>query len=347
MKPFLCICISTYNKSNRVEELVKEILKFQSSKIAVVVVDDNSPDDTVIRLLQIKDNRLRIFQNKKNKGARRNWYETIECGDGEYILHLLDRDWLHIEYLQRIIELLESEENKIKFGYIGKFFSVVKSKEALVEYYKAGREALEKFAFTLFHPSGFLVRKNIWDEIPDKKAFFYQEEYGIYPHSYVWAILAEKYDGAIIQYPAIEMVNKVSYARYKSRFYQIYERNRPYWWTPEAHKMELEALTQYASKYMNISKSVLRNILQYRFHENLYAATIAYRGIAKDVRNARHYGVKIFYVKEDELLKINIKFIWDYFIFIVKNYSGILNIKFLWNLLKIGKQNMKDIFSYS
>ena len=89
MNPVLCICISTYNKGDAVEILVKEVLKFQSPKIAVVVVDDNSSDDTMIRLSQIKDSRLQIFQNNANKEARGNWYETIERGNGEYILYVL------------------------------------------------------------------------------------------------------------------------------------------------------------------------------------------------------------------------------------------------------------------
>lgn len=342
MVPILCICISTYNKENRIERLVKEILKFQSSKIAVVVVDDNSLDNTVARLSQIKDARLSVFQNAENKGARGNWFETINHGYGKYILHLLDRDWVQVEYLQKVIDILGHEE--AGFGYIGTIFSLAGSKNGLMERYLAGREALEKFAFVLVHPSGFLVKRSCWEALPDKEVFFAEGGYGIYPHSYIFALLAEKQDGILLHYPFVKVI--ANYARYKSGFYQHEGQSIPYWWMPDAHRIELEALTQYAFIHMNLSKLLLQNVLQYRFHENLYMATISYRDIAKNPRNASHYGVRVSYVEENELIRINIRFVWQYIMFIAENCKGIINSGFIWRILKIGMRNMGDILEY-
>lgn len=344
MFPVLCISISTYNKGRKVEDLVKEILKFQSPQIGVVVMDDCSTDNTLERLYQIKDNRLHVYQNERNKGARSNWFESIEHGYGKYVLHLLDRDWIRIEYLQKVIELLEREE--IDFGYIGDFYSSIESKGGLIEKYAAGKDALEKLAFTLFHPSGFLVKKKVWDSIPNREIFFKGMEYGIYPHSYLFAVLATKYDATLYKIPMIEIGSRGSYVKYKSKFYSNKEQNRPYWWTPKAHKIELEALTQYAYKYMNLPDKLLQGVLEHRFNENLYSATIAYRDIAKNAINARHYGVRIVYIREEELIKINLKFVWDYIKFLILNCNKVLDIKFVGNLLNIGWKNMKDILQY-
>ncbi len=339
MEPILCICISSYNKSNRLEKLVKEILKFQSTKISVVVVDDNSSDDTKMRISKIADKRLQFYQNSSNKGGRENWYESIKHGRGKYILHLLDRDWIQIGYLKTLVDILEHEE--AGFGYVGNIFSLAQSKNEVIEYYRAGSEALEKFAFVLVHPSGFFVKRSVWENIHNKEQFFRKKGYGIYPHSYIFAIMSKEYTGMLIHYPLIKM--QVSFAKYKSEFYKKNKENVPYWWTPEAHKMELIALTRYAYKYMNLPMETLRKILIFRFNENLKASTIIYRDIAKDRYNAKHYGLESEYIDEKELIIINWKFVFYYIMFLIRECIGILNFKLLIDVLCIGIQNQRDI----
>ncbi|MCI8951379.1 MAG: glycosyltransferase family 2 protein [Lachnospiraceae bacterium] len=340
--PVLDISISTYNRVDKIEALVKEILKVQSVKFSVTVVDDKSSDDTIERLSHIKDKRLHVFCNASNKGAKGNWYETINRGYGKYVLHLLDRDWIQTEYLQKMIEVLERED--FGFGYIGRIFSFAESKNEMIERYQAGREALEQFGFVLVHPSGFFVRKEVWDKIPDKEKFFMEEGYGIYPHSYIFALLAKEYDGGMIKCPMINIVTAC--AKYKSKFYKHNKQTLPYWWTPDAHKMELEALTRYAYEYMDLSKPSLQSILQFRFHENLFNATVSYQSIAGNLRNAKHYGVGISRIGEGELLRININFVWKYIGYIRSNCRKICDFPFVWKLLEIGWKNMKDIIAY-
>ena len=137
-EPVLSICISTYNRGEKTEALVKNILNVPSLEITVVVVDDHSSDDTAERLSQIQDARLHFYSNTVNRGARENWFETINHGCGKYILHLLDRDWIYSEYLLALLEVLN--KGSIRFGYIGRMFNVADSKKAVVEEYKAGQE---------------------------------------------------------------------------------------------------------------------------------------------------------------------------------------------------------------
>ena len=340
MTPFLGIAVSSFNKGARVECLVKEILKFKSSEIAVTVVDDNSTYDTMERLSRIDDDRLMVVQNSSNKGACSNWFETINQGCGEYILHLLDRDGIQIEYLDDVINILKTAS--VDFGYIGTMHTQATTKHGLIERYAAGNEALEKFAFSLIHPSGFLIRKDIWESIENKEEIFLNDNYGIYPHSYIFALLAEKYDGVVIHYPLIKVVT--SWAIYKSNFYR--NSSRPYWWTPQAHKMELEALTRYSCGNMNLQKNVLRTILQSRFCENIFDATVNYQKISRNPRNASHYGLRTQYVDERELIKINIRFTCEYILFVMRQYRELFNLKFIWILLNIGVKNMRDIKRY-
>ena len=110
--------------------------------------------------------------------------------------------------------------------------------------------------------------------------------------------------------------------------------------------MELEALTRYAYEYMDLSKPSLQSILQFRFHENLFNATVSYQSIAGNLRNAKHYGVGISRIGEGELLRININFVWKYIGYIRSNCRKICDFPFVWKLLEIGWKNMKDIIAY-
>ena len=86
--------------------------------------------------------------------------------------------------------------------------------------------------------------------------------------------------------------------------------------------------------------------MQYRFHENLHIATIQYRQNAKDPIHVRHYGMKVSYIGEIELLKINIKFLWEYLVFLKRNCKEVLCLEFVMNLVRIGKENGKEILYY-
>lgn len=340
----LCICISTYNKADRILLLIREILKCKSNKLSVVVVDDKSSDDTLDKLNEIKDIRLKVFVNSSNKGARENWFETINYGNGTYLLHLLDRDWIYVKNIERVIDILERED--YDFGYIGEMFSRVPSEKKLVERYTSREVRLEKFVCAAIHPSGFFVKKCVWDELSDKDKFFKQTQYGIYPHSYIFAQLALKYSGLIIKYPLIERVNQSNYARYKSGFYLHEKDNNLMWWTPEAQKWELECLTKYIYDNLPLTKKEMFNTLQYRFSEKLYSATISYRNSAKNFRTTSHYQVKMKFVDENELLKISIKFLYSYLIFIRKECPKLLRPSFVKVLFSIERDILEDILSY-
>ncbi len=242
----LCICISTYNRSEKIERIVKEILKCTSDKLGVVVVDDHSTDDTILRLNHISDYRLQIYKNTSNLGAKGNWYETINKGDGKYLLHLLDRDWINFLYLEKLIEILEREN--CGFGYVGSMFSkapVYKEQDGIIERYSRGLEAMNMFACTLVHPSGVIVKRECWKALKDKKKFFSSYEYGIYPHSYLFALLAQREDGIRVNYRMIQIFSMDNYAKYPSRFYKRQKENMAYWWTPKAHQWEMQRLTDF------------------------------------------------------------------------------------------------------
>lgn len=336
-KSILSICISSFNRAEKVVRLVNEILSCDSTKLSVVVMDDGSNDSTVEDLQKITDSRFSFYHNKKNLGARKNWYETINKGNGEYILQLLDRDWIRTRYIEKIIELLEN--NTCGFGYIGEASSIIldnKKKEPYCIFNK-GDEAMLAWSFQDIHPTGFLVKKSYWDDIENKKEFFYEDSYGIYPHGYIYSILAPKYRGIWIRYNVFDIV---SY-RFKSCFYN--NESRSYWWEPDALKNELNAWTLFVEQSMKSDLYLMREIIANRYLDMLKRATVGYFNATMDYFLSKHYGYRVRFVEKKELYSINYNFVRDYIRFLRLNCRTIGDALFLKEVIREGYKNRKEI----
>lgn len=337
----LSICISSYNRVERTERIVKNILSCPSEKFNIIVVDDCSYDDTVKRLELIGDSRLRIYKNVKNLGAMQNWYETIEHGDGKYILHVLDRDWLDVAYIEKVIEILEN--NDVGFGYIGNYTSKNNNEKSksIVAIYDKGEEALCEFACTIVHPTGFLVKKECWKIIDIRRVFFDTTEYGIYPHSYIYALLG-KYERAIaIRYKMFETSNHSDMGKNLSRFYQ--KNILSYWWTIESCEYETASIIKFICSNNDYEIELKKAILISRFKDMIYRSTLLYKKHAMNIVNAKHYNTSVKYISNEELLEINENYKKFFINCIMKSEEEICDEIFLQKINFLAIENEKII----
>ena len=63
----LSIVIPCYNEEDYVENLLKELLK-EVNPHEIIVVDDFSSDNSIKKITSVKDQRLKLIKNSKNKG---------------------------------------------------------------------------------------------------------------------------------------------------------------------------------------------------------------------------------------------------------------------------------------
>lgn len=95
------IVIPLYNKQDTICDSVKSALSQTVSDIEVLVVDDGSTDDSICRLSQLADQRLRII-HKKNGGVSSARNSGVINAKGEWILFLDADDFI----LPNCIEVL-------------------------------------------------------------------------------------------------------------------------------------------------------------------------------------------------------------------------------------------------
>ena len=106
-EPLVSVVIPTYNRSRTICASVNSVLNQTYKNIELIVVDDCSTDDTISKLNQINDNRLKIIRHTENKGQNAARNTGIKASSGEYIAHHDSDDvWR--------LNKLEIQINKIK-----------------------------------------------------------------------------------------------------------------------------------------------------------------------------------------------------------------------------------------
>jgi glycosyltransferase involved in cell wall biosynthesis len=115
--PFVSIIIPTYNRSAYIARAVTCIQNQSFSDFEIIVVDDDSKDNTaeIVNGLSFQDPRIRWIKHSINKGAQASRNTGIKSARGEWIGFLdSDDEWLPSSLEMR---LAEAENRKVKIVY--------------------------------------------------------------------------------------------------------------------------------------------------------------------------------------------------------------------------------------
>lgn len=104
----ISVCMASYNGGKYIEEQIDSILNQLGDSDELVVVDDCSVDDTVEKIKSYKDDRIKVYQNKKNIGVNKTFERAMSLAVNDYIF-LSDQDdiWLS----KRVDNMLSAIEN--------------------------------------------------------------------------------------------------------------------------------------------------------------------------------------------------------------------------------------------
>ena len=91
--PFISVCLPVYNMEKYIERSLLSIINQSFQNFEVIIVNDNSKDQTLksIQRLQSEDSRIKIINHNKNLGVYSSRIEAVLYSKGEYIL-LIDPD---------------------------------------------------------------------------------------------------------------------------------------------------------------------------------------------------------------------------------------------------------------
>ncbi|WP_436686499.1 glycosyltransferase [Lactiplantibacillus plantarum] len=116
MKKNISVAIATYNGAKYIEQQLESISKQSVSVNEIVIVDDNSSDNTVEIITNCKDKYnlpIRLYKNNSNLGYKKNFRKAISLVSGDFIF-LSDQDdiWKR-EKVELMIHLFRERNYKL------------------------------------------------------------------------------------------------------------------------------------------------------------------------------------------------------------------------------------------
>jgi glycosyltransferase involved in cell wall biosynthesis len=102
------VIIPAYNGAETLEETVQSVLDQTYRNFEIIIVDDDSKDNTAEIVQKFNDSRIRYIKQAKNRGANAARNTGLRASTGDVIAYLDQDDLFHPEKLQVHVEYLEN-----------------------------------------------------------------------------------------------------------------------------------------------------------------------------------------------------------------------------------------------
>ncbi|QED37761.1 glycosyltransferase [Antarcticibacterium arcticum] len=89
--PLISVILPVYNREKYIEDAINSILDQSLDNFELIIIDDGSVDGTVSKIRTYTDNRIKFFQNQKNRGVAFSRNIGIKKARGTFIA-LMDSD---------------------------------------------------------------------------------------------------------------------------------------------------------------------------------------------------------------------------------------------------------------
>lgn len=108
--PKVSILVPTYNYAHYLDEAIKSALNQSYTDFELIIVDDNSTDNTDdVVLKYLTDARITYYKNPVNIGLSNNFNKCLDLAKGEYIKYLLADDRLHPQLLEKFVTIMDRD----------------------------------------------------------------------------------------------------------------------------------------------------------------------------------------------------------------------------------------------
>ena len=111
--PLVSICIPVFNCEKYIAEAIKSAINQDYQNIEVIVIDNNSTDDTVNVVKQYIPMGVKLFENSSNIGMGGNWNSCIEKSTGEFLKILPADDFLALNCISEQVKAFDFQDENI------------------------------------------------------------------------------------------------------------------------------------------------------------------------------------------------------------------------------------------
>ena len=95
--PYISVCLPAYNMEEYIEKTLLSIINQSFQDFEIIIVNDNSNDNTldILNKMKLEDQRIKIINHENNKGVYFSRIEAIQNSNSQYII-LMDPDDMYL-----------------------------------------------------------------------------------------------------------------------------------------------------------------------------------------------------------------------------------------------------------
>ncbi len=115
--PKVSIIVPVYNVEKYLKQALESAVNQTLNDIEIICVDDCSTDNSlnILKEYQLKDNRIKIIEQKENKGQGVARNIALDIASGEYIMFLDPDDWLELNACEIAYNQINRNKNDLVF----------------------------------------------------------------------------------------------------------------------------------------------------------------------------------------------------------------------------------------
>ena len=106
--PYISVCLPAYNMEEYIEKTLLSIINQSFQDFEIIIVNDNSNDNTldILNKMKLEDQRIKIINHENNKGVYFSRIEAIQNSNSQYII-LMDPDdmYLNINLFEELYKI--------------------------------------------------------------------------------------------------------------------------------------------------------------------------------------------------------------------------------------------------
>lgn len=110
-EPLVSIGLTAYQRPKGLKRAIKSLVEQKYKNLEIIVSENYSPGFKIREVVHgflKKDNRIKYFQHKPNKGARFNGRFVLEKASGKYFMWAADDDYWSPNFVSELVHLLEN-----------------------------------------------------------------------------------------------------------------------------------------------------------------------------------------------------------------------------------------------
>lgn len=281
-KFLLSICIPTCNRKEVLVATIEKLLTCKDDRFSITISDNQSEDGLIEEISKIDSNRLFVLSTPPKIAAYANYNQVIQIAQAEYVLHVLDKEKINVNYLTDFLDFLETEQPY--FGLVDIFCK--NNVDRFKLFPKGVYSVLNGGGGGDTHPSGFYYRKSI-----------YVEEYNrikeILGNGNLWVLdivsagLGAQYDSMVYYKPLVSYDREVILS---GKTFSPYTEKTIYWYGGK----RIETLRLFIKSVLSIerlSKVERKSILYGMLEKHLLNMTWTQITFFRDELRCNHYGL--------------------------------------------------------